>query len=99
MIMGPGGDDEEKYERYQPASDKTTYYWDTKKDDKEALDKFLAHILSDHPALPHCINWDRKGAEELLEAAKGKKMKKTVTALNKLLKAASGQTKATKKNS
>ena len=74
-----------RYEDYQPPEDKNTYYRDCVDDDKKALDKFLSHVLGNHASVPHCISWDRKGAEELLEAARSKKMNKTVSVLKKHL--------------
>jgi len=74
-----------KYEDYQPPEDKNTYYFGHANDNKKALDKFLSHVLGNHASVPHCISWDRKGAEELLEAARSKKMNKTVSVLKKHL--------------
>ena len=54
-------------------------------DKNKALDKFLSHVLENHASVPHCVNWDRKGVEELLEAARSKKMSKTVNILKKHL--------------
>jgi len=77
--------DSSRYEDYQPPEDKNTYYWGRVDDDKKALDNFLSHVLGNHASVPHCISWDRKGTEELLEAARSKKMNKTVIVLKKHL--------------
>jgi hypothetical protein len=79
------GRDTCRYNHHQPPEDKNTYYWDLVDDDKKELDKFLSHVLGNHASVPHCISWDRKGAEELLEAARSKKMNKTVSVLKKHL--------------
>ena len=85
----PGRDDDAlctyRYDHHQPPEDKNTYYWDLVDDDKKELDKFLSNVLGNHASVPHCISWDRKGAEELLEAARSKKMNKTVSVLKKHL--------------
>ena len=74
-----------EYEAYQPPGDKNKYYQVMVEADKKAFDKFLSHVLENHDSVPHCVNWDRKGAEELLEAARSKKMNKTVSVLKKHL--------------
>ena len=77
--------DQWEYKEYKPTGDKNKYYQVMVEANIKAFDKFLSHVLDNHDSVPHCVNWDRNGAEETLEAARNKKMNKTVRVLKKLL--------------